>query len=294
MVLKRPVTVYRNGLSIGEFSTPDLPGLLAKGELLESDECLPAGGDHTTPLPEYISSSSIAAFQQPVESREEAFDHSLPAPFPAGRGVPPVASLAGWILFLVTFAILCGAVAWILTLESEKETALASVERLTGELRASRSEAAQSLLPEELQSTTVLGRVALQGPDGKPAPMPGFSIQLLKRRDVEPYLEQKIKMLGGPSALESQEGLNALLNGLPEPTLKTVTDSAGAYSFTLPDEADYVVYSSMSQPRAEGGVDVLIWLQSVSKKDAIVHPVNLTEKNRITIFAPELMISPGR
>lgn len=294
MVLKRPVTVYRDGLSIGEFSTPDLPGLLAKGELLESDECLPAGGDQTFALPDYISSSSISAFQQPVATSEEAFDQSLPAPFPAGRGLPPMASLAGWILFLTTFAALCGAVAWIFTLESQKETALASVQRLSEELRASRSEAAQSLLPAGLQSSTVLGRVALQDPDGKQVPMPGFSIQLLKRRDVEPYLEQKIKMLGGPSALESQEAMNALLNGLPEPALKTVTDDAGAYAFTLPDDAEYVVYSSMSQPSAEGGMDVLIWLQSVSRADAIAHPVNLTEKNRVTIFTPELMISPGR
>jgi hypothetical protein len=140
----------------------------------------------------------------------------------------------------------------------------------------------------------VAGTVRLTEQTGEIVTMPAFSVQLYRRKDIEDYLHSKSLDLAAMKHQLNSDMLSNFLSGLPQPLKKTTTDAFGKYDLELPEEGQYVVYSSMTVPSSAASARVFLWFVSFSTDDPLNLPVNITEPNRSTQFVPELMVIPGR
>lgn len=293
MILKRPVHIARSGKIIGEFSSNDLAAMLEATELLPSDLCYIEQENLWVPVADYVAASSLPKFQPPPPAEAEEKEDEISA-FMALFSTPTLI-LLGWVLFLIVCAIGVGLGVKIYSLTKDVSRAQAESKSLQHRLQTQEQEF-RELLTKKVTGedpSTLRGKVILQSENGEPILMPDFVLRLYPRQMIEAHLQSRGAELSSLNQTENQEILAEVLNTLPPPVAETKTNAIGEYEFTLPDDSDFVIHSSMSIPTG-GSSRVLLWFLGVSKGDAIGLPVNVTDWNRVGNYTPELMIVPGR
>lgn len=293
MILKRPIHVARSGRILGEFSSSDLAAMLESAELLPNDLCYIEHENLWVPVADYVAASSLPKFQPPPASEAEEKEDEVSA-FMALFSTPTMV-LLGWVLFLIVCAVGVGLGVKIYSLTNEVSRAEAESKSLKHRLQTQEQEYRELLTKKETgeDPSTLRGKVILQSENGEPILMPDFVLRLYPRQTIEAHLQSYGTELSALNQTENPEVLAQVLNTLPPPLAETSTNAIGEYEFTLLDDSEYVIHSSMSIPTG-GKSRVLLWFLGVSRGDAIGLPVNVTDWNRVGNYTPELMIVPGR
>jgi hypothetical protein len=291
MILKRPVHIARKGRMIGEFSSSDLPVLLERGEILKDDTCYIEETNEWLPVCEYIQATATPKARVAPESNEPAFEPpQAPSVLLGSMGLVVLS-----VVLLFSLALIAAAGAWVYSLQSQLNSAMAQVSDLQNELLsrpkpASPEEAAPQMPAER---TKVVGTVEIRDEEGKKRPLPGFYVDLYEEKKIRDYLLSRSLDLAAFKQSRDPDVLNRVLRDMPAALLKTTTNAEGDYEFKLPAEGRYVVYSSMTID-GPSGPEILLWFLSFATDDPLNLPVNINEENRSTRLEPEFLIKLGR
>jgi hypothetical protein len=240
---------------------------------------------------DYIQATATPKARAAPESNEPAFEPpQAPSVLLGSMGLVVLS-----VVLLFSLALIAAAGAWVYSLQSQLNSAMAQVSDLQNELLsrpkpASPEEAAPQMPAER---TKVVGTVEIRDEEGKKRPLPGFYVDLYEEKKIRDYLLSRSLDLAAFKQSRDPDVLNRVLRDMPAALLKTTTNAEGDYEFKLPAEGRYVVYSSMTID-GPSGPEILLWFLSFATDDPLNLPVNINEENRSTRLEPEFLIKLGR
>ena len=295
----RLVHVSRNGKIIGQYPPEQLASLMDTGLFLESDQCSSETYPEWTPLPEFLKKVQAPRYSR-TTPREAGREPERPR---TGRDVRrarrerrklgPI--LSGWIAFLLSIAVLAGALFWITGLYSEIATQNERLDEMQRKLDEKEKEYQRMLFVarEIAEPGIVRGSLILRNESGKRIAMPGVQISLYPRKVIEDYLEARRRAASQLPAGTSIDGIRFFATEMPRAITSTTTDASGRYEFKVSEPGEYIVSTVVSTPGPSGPVNKL-WFVSFDSRDSLNTAVDITETNSVQQFIPSLMIVEGR
>lgn len=286
------VTIERDGKVIAQYPPQQLAALYDTGRILEGDLCSSEERPEKISVPRFIRHLDDDVHYG-MPPRKEGHGSEVRRRRQSDKLMGPL--IAGWAAFLIAMALLLASAVWISSLYGDLARSKAHFAELEKMLAAKEKDYQRLLFVsrEIAEPGLVRGSVIIRDESGKRIAMPGIQVFIYPRDTVENHLSAKVGEQGQNQVAAKGDPAAFFSTGLPSPLASTTTDASGRFEFQLPEEKEYVLYTSISMPSAKG-LSTHLWFVSFNSRDPVNTAVDITESNSVQQFIPSLMIVNGR
>jgi hypothetical protein len=283
--IKKPrVVVSRNEKILGEYHPFQMASLIETGHLRSDDECLDPETEAWVPLWIFLKGVTIPGSIGDRDRAIPMLDDDSPDELPAW---------IAWLIALVCLVAALGMGLWGWMAHEENsglKKSLASAETASSEWKQKYQNvlfAAREIAASDL----VRGRVILRDASGKRISLPGITLNLYPRRELEDHLAERFARIADAGGTAPTLLAAHFLKNMPATAATTTTDSDGRFEFKIPSPGEYVIQTSL---RSATTSEMQLWFVTFDSRDPLNTPVDITESNGVRQFNPLFMLVNGR